>query len=104
MSVAVSSVQCLVNPRLACAARVTVLGLCVCVSVTQHLTFYVFIRATNDTSQRRIKVENFKRFSLKMVRCEARAFPVCTAYGDTISRPFFYSTENAHAYKSGLRG
>ena len=24
--------------------------LCVCVSVTQHLTFYVFIRATNDTN------------------------------------------------------
>ena len=22
----------------------------VCVSVTQHLTFYVFIRATNDTN------------------------------------------------------
>ena len=30
----------------------TVLGLCVCVcvSVTQHLTFHVFIRATNDTN------------------------------------------------------
>ena len=51
-----------VNPRRACAARVTVLGLCVCVSVcvcvcvcvcvsvTQHLTFYAFIRATNDTN------------------------------------------------------
>ena len=51
--------QCrIVNPRRACAARVTVLGLCVCVcvcvsvcvSVTQHLTFYVFIHATNDTN------------------------------------------------------
>ena len=43
-----------INPRRACAARVTVLGLCVsvcvCVSVTQHLTFHVFIRATNDTN------------------------------------------------------
>ena len=37
-----------INPRRACAARVTVLGLCV--SVTQHLTFHVFIRATNDTN------------------------------------------------------
>ena len=36
-----------------------------------------------------MKVENFKRFSLKMLRCEARAFPVCTAYGYMISRPFF---------------
>ena len=38
----------------ACAARVTVLGLCVCVSVCvsviQHLTFDMFIRATNDTN------------------------------------------------------
>ena len=36
-----------------------------------------------------MKVENFKRFFLKMLRCEARAFPVCTAYGYMISRPFF---------------
>ena len=38
-----------------------------------------------------MKVENFKRFSLKMLRCEARVFPVCMAYGYTIasSRPFF---------------
>ena len=44
----------LVNPRRACAARVSVLGLCVCLSVcmsvTQHLTLYVIIRATNDTN------------------------------------------------------
>ena len=44
----------LINPRHTCTARVTVLGLCVCVSVcvsvTQHLTFHVFIRATNDTN------------------------------------------------------
>ena len=36
-----------------------------------------------------MKVENFKRFSLKMLRCEARAFPVGTACGYMISRPFF---------------
>ena len=30
---------------------------------------------------------NFKRFSLKMLRCKARAFPVGTA--NMISRPFF---------------
>ena len=36
-----------------------------------------------------MKVENYKRFSLKMLRCEARAFPVGTAYGYMISRPFF---------------
>ena len=47
-----------------------------------------------------MKVENFKRFSLKTLRCEVRAFPVCTAYGYT-NRPFSYSAENAHAYESG---
>ena len=45
-----------------------------------------------------MKVENFKRFFLKMLPCEARVFPVGTAYGYMISRPFFYSAENAHAY------
>ena len=36
-----------------------------------------------------MKVENVKRFSLKMLRCEARAFPVGKAYGYIISQPFF---------------
>ena len=36
-----------------------------------------------------MKVKNFKRFSLKMLRCDARTFPVGTAYGYMISRPFF---------------
>ena len=42
----------IINPRRTCAARVTVLGLCVCVcvSVTQQLTFDVFIHATKDTN------------------------------------------------------
>ena len=37
-----------------------------------------------------MKVENFKQFSLKMIRCEARAFPVGTD-GYMISRPFFFT-------------
>ena len=41
----------LINPRRACAARVTVVGsvyVCVCLSVTQHLASRMFIRPTND--------------------------------------------------------
>ena len=44
----------IINPRRACAARVTVVGLlvclCVCLSVTLHLTSGVFVRLTNDTT------------------------------------------------------
>ena len=39
-----------------------------------------------------MKVEIFKRFSLKMLRCEARAFH---------KSAIFYSAENGHAYESG---
>ena len=42
-----------VNPRRACAARVTVLGslcVCVCLSVTLNLTSRVLVRLTKDTT------------------------------------------------------
>ena len=87
----------LINPRRACAARVIVLGLCVCYS-TFHFSRVYSCHKRYSPSRRRMKVEKFKRFSLKMLRCEARVFPVCTAYRYMISRPFFYSAENAHAY------
>ena len=75
-----TAVSGFINPRRACTARVTVLALCVCVSVTQHLTFHEIIRATNDTTfSAADEGRNFKRFSLKMLRYEARAFPVGTA-------------------------
>ena len=41
----------LINPRRACAARVTVLG-SVCLSVTLHLTSRVFFRLTKDATYR----------------------------------------------------
>jgi len=42
----------------------------VCVSVAQHLTFHAITFSAADEGR------NFKRFSLKMLRCEARVFPV----------------------------
>ena len=44
-----------------------------------------------------MKAENFKRFSLKMLHCEARVFPVGMAYG-YMSSAIFYSAENTHAH------
>ena len=48
-----------------------------------------------------MKVKNFKRFSLKMFRCEARVFPVGTATSVHNKLAIFYSAENVHAYESG---
>ena len=44
-----------------------------------------------------MKIENFKRFSLKMLHCEASTFPVGMAYSYMMSA-IFYSAENAHAH------
>ena len=43
------AIACVINPRRTCAARVTVLGLCVCLLLNISL-FHVIIRATNDTN------------------------------------------------------
>ena len=49
---------------------------CVCVSVTLHLTFRMFVRLTNDmTYSTGNEGQNFVGFSLKMLRCKARALP-----------------------------
>ena len=46
---------------------------CVCVSVIQNLTY----RPTNDTTYlTRNEVRTIVPFSLKMLRCRARAIPV----------------------------
>ena len=72
----------LVNPRRACAARVTVVGsvcLCVCVSVCllSHISPMerLFVLKTLSRTQRATKVKKFVGFSLKMLRCKARAVP-----------------------------
>ena len=40
----------IVNPRRACAARVTVLGLCVCMSVSSNLASRAIMRPTRNTN------------------------------------------------------
>ena len=62
-----------VNPRRACAARVTVVGsVCVCVR-HPNLTY----RPTNDTIYlTAMKVRTIVPFSLKVLRCRARVIPV----------------------------
>ena len=64
--------------------------LCVCVCLsTSHFSRVCSCHKRYQPSRRWTKVENFKRFSLKMLCCKARVFPVGMAYGYMISRPFF---------------
>ena len=66
------------NPRRACAARVT---------VSVNLTSRVFVSLTKDTTYLRgNEGQNFERFSLKTLRCKARA-----------ANAIFIAAENAHA-------
>ena len=88
----------IINPRRACAARVTVVGsvcLCVCVSVCllSHISPMerLFVLKTLSRTQRATKVKKFVGFSLKPLRCRDPALP--PLYGHAYSRPFF------HAYR-----
>ena len=67
----------------ACAARVTVLGLSVCVSVKSHLTSGASVRPEILLStQQATEVKIFVGFSLKQLRCWDQALPplkaICT--------------------------
>ena len=91
----------LFNPRRACTARVTVLGLsvCVCVSVTQHLTLNVIIHATNDSNLPsggwRSKI--LSDFLWKCFVAKLERFLLVRLRDKSA---IFYSTENTHAYES----
>ena len=79
-----------INPRRTCAARVTVVG-SVCVSVTQHLTSRTFACLTISTTYSTgCEVRNFVWFSLKMLRCRARALP--SLYGYALVGHFYSAT------------
>ena len=48
------SLMHIINPRRACAARVTVLGLCVCLSFCLSVCYHVFCRYTQRDGQKPI--------------------------------------------------
>ena len=62
-----------INPRRAFAARVTVVVMSVCLSVTPLER--LFVLKTLSRTQRATKVKTIVGFSLKMLRCKARAVP-----------------------------
>ena len=93
-----------INPRRACAARVTVLGLCVCcVCVCVYLSicllpFHVIIRATNDTNllSGGWRLKSVSDFLWKCFVAKLERFLLVRLH-DKLA--IFYSTENAHAYE-----
>ena len=88
-------VPSLFNPRRACAARVTVVVVCVCRLVANSLLKGQFVLKTLSHTQRAMKVKKFVGFSLKPLRCRDTALARCTA---TRAVGHFYSAENAHAH------
>ena len=70
----VIDVWVLINPRRACAARVTVVG---SVCLLSHISPMerLFVLKTLSRTQWATKVKKFVGFSLKMLRCKARAVP-----------------------------
>ena len=92
----------IINPRRACAARVTVLGLCVCLLVNiSHLTGLfvpqtILTFLTVDEGSKRLSDFLWKCFIAKLehflfVRLHDKS-------------AVFYSVENVHAYECGPRG
>ena len=79
----------IINPRRACAARVTVVG---SVCPLSHISPMerLFVLKTLSRTQRATKVEKFVGFSLKPLRCRDPALP--PLYSHAYSRPFFSCT------------
>ena len=80
----------LINPRRACAARVTVVVVCVCRLVANSLLKGQFVLKTLSHTLRATKVKKFVGFSLKPLRCRDPALP--PLYGHAYIRPFFSCT------------
>ena len=88
-------VKSIINPRRACAARVTVVGFSVCPLVANSLQERLFVFKPLSHTLRATKVKKFVGFSLKPLRCRDTALARCTA---TRAVGHFYSAENAHAH------
>ena len=71
--------------------------MCVCYSQS-HLSNVRSSHKRYDLLNRATKVRNFEQFSLKMLRCKARALP------PLYSSRHFITAENAHARYIRLRG
>ena len=84
----------LVNPRRACAARVT--GLCVCLLSHISPMERLFVLKTLPRTQRATKVKIFVGFSLKPLRCRDAALAALYCY--PCSRPFLLRGKRACAY------
>ena len=76
----------IINPRRACAARVTVVG---SVCPLSHISPMerLFVLKTLSRTQLATKVKKFVGFSLKPLHCRDPALP--PLYGHAYSRPFF---------------
>ena len=76
----------LVNPRCACAARVTVVVVWFCLSVKRELTSTVIdCVKTRSHTQWQTEVRKIVGFSLKLLRCKARAIFCSYARGAILS-------------------
>ena len=83
----------LINPRRACAVRVTVVGsvcLCVCPLLNISPLERLFVSQSVPHTQRAAKVRNFVWFSLKMLRCRART--LLSLYGYALVGHFYSVT------------
>ena len=83
-----STLVLFINPRRACAARVTVVG---SVCLLSHISPMerLFVLKTLSRTQRATKVKKFVGFSLKPLRCRDPAPP--PLYGYAYSRPFLHA-------------
>ena len=85
----------IINPRRACAARVTVVG-SVCVSVKSHLTSGASVRPENAvTYSAGNEGQKFVGFSLKPLRCRDPALPPLT-----VQSAIFPAESGTHAHYS----